>query len=137
MPAPDAAQRAAPGNIRPNGDGTGFLVIVLTRIKLREDSVLADPRAAGKPRLPIEQRRLAEVPGELLRVECMRCFRVVEIQRLDAVKLHGPHAVRKDIGQRLLDDGCQHRTGRHEEDGCWPNWTAQFSEKLHFIQCTE
>jgi hypothetical protein len=55
----------------------------------------------------------------------------VEIQRLDAVKLHGPHAVRKDISQRLLDDGCQHRTGRHEEDGCWPNWTAQFSEKFH------
>jgi hypothetical protein len=23
----------------------------------------------------------------------------------------------------LLDNGCQQRTGRHEEDGCWPNWT--------------
>jgi hypothetical protein len=23
----------------------------------------------------------------------------------------------------LLDDGCQHRTGRLEEDGCWPDWS--------------
>jgi hypothetical protein len=23
----------------------------------------------------------------------------------------------------LLDNGCQQRTGRHEEAGCWPNWT--------------
>jgi len=29
----------------------------------------------------------------------------VEIQRLDAVKLYGPHVVWKDVGQRLLDDG--------------------------------
>jgi hypothetical protein len=75
-----------------------LLVILLTGIKLRADSVLADPQAAGEPRLPSEQRRLAEVPGELLRVERMPCFLAVDIQRLDAVKLHGPHAVRKDIG---------------------------------------
>jgi hypothetical protein len=87
------------------------------------DTVLADPRAAGKPWLPIEQRRLSEVPRELLRVECLRCRRVVEIQKVDAIRLYGPHAVWKDVGQRLLDDGCQHRTGRHEEDGCWPSWT--------------
>jgi hypothetical protein len=86
------------------------------------DSVLADPRAADKPWLPIGQRRLSELRRELLRVECLRCFRTVEIQRLDAVKLQGPHAVLKDVGQRLLDDGCRHRTGRHEEDGCWPTW---------------
>jgi hypothetical protein len=24
----------------------------------------------------------------------------------------------------LLDDGCQHRSGRHEEDGCWPDWRS-------------
>jgi hypothetical protein len=35
----------------------------------------------------------------------MRCFRTVEIQRLDTVKLYGPHMVWKDVGQRLLDDG--------------------------------
>ena len=74
------------------------------------DSVLADPRAAGKPWLP------------LLRVECLRCLKAVEIQKADAIRLYGPRAVWKDVGQRLLDDGCQQRTGRHEEDGCWPNW---------------
>jgi hypothetical protein len=86
------------------------------------DSVLADRRAAGKPWLPIEQRRLSEVPRELLRVECLRCLKAVEIQKTDAIRLYGLHAVWKDVGQRLLDDGCQQRTGRHEEDGCWPNW---------------
>jgi hypothetical protein len=37
--------------------------------------------------------------------------------------LFGPHAVWKDVAQRLLDDGCQVRTGRHEEDGCWPDFS--------------
>jgi hypothetical protein len=45
------------------------------------DAVLADPRAASRPWVPIQQRRLSEIPRELLRVECSRCFRVVEIQR--------------------------------------------------------
>ena len=87
------------------------------------DSVLSDPRAAGKSWIPIQQRRLSEIPRELLRVECLRCFRTVEIQKADAIRLYGPHAVWKDVGQALLDDGCQVRTGRHEDDGCWPNWT--------------
>jgi len=86
------------------------------------DAVLRDPRAAGKPWLPIEQRRLSEIPRELLRVDCSRCGRAVEIQRLDAVKLYGPHATWREAGQRLLDDGCRVRTGRLEEDGCWPDW---------------
>jgi hypothetical protein len=80
-------------------------------------------RAAGKPWLPIQQRRLSEIPRELLRVECLRCFRTVEIQRLDAIGLYGPHSIWNDVGSRLLDDGCQQRTGRLEEDGCWPDWT--------------
>jgi hypothetical protein len=49
------------------------------------DHVLRDPRAAGKPWVPIQQMRLSEIPRELLRVECARCSRCVEIQRLDAV----------------------------------------------------
>ena len=85
--------------------------------------VLRDPRAEGKPWLPIQQRRLSEIPRHLLRVECLRCFRTVEIQMADAVRLYGPHSVWKDVGQRLLNDGCQQRTGRHEEDGCWPDWS--------------
>jgi hypothetical protein len=47
--------------------------------------------------------RLSEIPRELLRVECLRCFRCVEIQRLDAVKLYGPHATWREVGNRLLD----------------------------------
>jgi hypothetical protein len=65
------------------------------------DSVLSDPRAAGKPWLPIEQRRLSEVPRHLLRIECSRCSRTIEIQKADAVRIYGPHAVFKDVGQRL------------------------------------
>lgn len=87
------------------------------------DAVLRDPRAAGKPWLPIQQMRLSEIPRELLRIDCSRCGRAVEIQRLDAVKLYGPHSTWREVGQRLLDDGCRVRTGRHEEDGCWPDWT--------------
>jgi hypothetical protein len=78
------------------------------------EALLRDPRA---------EMRLSDIPRELLRVKCRRCARTIEIQRLDAVKLFGPHAVWKDVGQRLLDDGCQARTGRLEEDGCWPDWT--------------
>ena len=88
------------------------------------DSVLADPRAAGRPPLPIQQCRLSEIPRHLLRVECIRCDRIVEIQKADAVRFYGPHAVWKDVGQRLLDQTCSHRTGRLEEDGCWPDWSG-------------
>lgn len=70
------------------------------------DAVLADPRAAGRSPLPIQQRRLSEVAHHLLWVECLRCFRIVEIQKADAVKFFGPHAVWKDVGQRLLDQTC-------------------------------
>lgn len=63
------------------------------------DAVLWDPRAVGKPWLPLQQMRLSEIPREVLRVECARCARGVEIQRVDAVKLYGPHAVSKDVGQ--------------------------------------
>jgi hypothetical protein len=34
-------------------------------------------RAAGRPPVPISSRRLDEVPRKVLRVECLRCFRVV------------------------------------------------------------
>lgn len=88
------------------------------------EAVLADPRAAGKPPLPIQQCRLSEIPRHLLRVECIRCNRIVEIQKADAVRFYGPHAVWKDVGQRLLDQTCSKRTGRYEEDGCWPDWSG-------------
>jgi hypothetical protein len=85
-------------------------------------SLLEDARAAGKPWLPIQQMRLSEIPRELLRGECARCSRCVEIQRLDAVRLYGPPATWREVGERQIGDGCQIRTGRYEEDGCWPDW---------------
>lgn len=86
------------------------------------DAVLADPRARTRPRIPIQNRRLSEIPRHVLRVSCRRCDRIVEIQTTDAVRLYGEHAIWKDVGQRLLDNGCEQRTGSHEDDGCWPSY---------------
>src|SRR3977135_4497251 len=61
------------------------------------EALFSDPRAAGRPPLPMQQRRLSEIPREVLRVECVRCSRCVEIQRLDAVRLFVPDAVGKDV----------------------------------------
>jgi hypothetical protein len=86
-------------------------------------AVLSDPLADAKPRTagpPIRAPRLSEIAEHILRVSCRRCARIVEIQKADAVRLYGPEAAWKSVGQRLLDNTCQQRTGRHEEDGCWP-----------------
>ncbi|MCK1403592.1 hypothetical protein IVB45_01485 [Bradyrhizobium sp. 4] len=85
-------------------------------------SLLDDPRAAGKPKQPIHQCRLADIKQHVLRVECRRCSRTVEMQKLDAVRFYGADAIWKIVSQRLLDQTCTNRTGRHEEDGCWPSW---------------
>jgi hypothetical protein len=61
-------------------------------------------------------------PRHVLRVSCRRCDRIVEIQTVDALRLYGAHAIWKDVGMKLLDNGCQERTGRLEEDGCWPSF---------------
>jgi hypothetical protein len=74
------------------------------------------------PRSSIRTQRLAEIQQHVLRVGCRRCGRTVEIQKADAIRLAGPQSVWKDVGHRLLDDTCQQRTGRHEEDGCWPSF---------------
>jgi hypothetical protein len=83
------------------------------------DSVLKDPRAHTNC-FRLSQRHLVELQRHVLRVSCRRCNRTVEIQTVDAVRLYGANAIWKDVGQRLLDDTCQQRTGRLEEDGCWP-----------------
>jgi hypothetical protein len=83
------------------------------------DSVLKDPRARTNG-LRLSQQHLAEIQRHLLRVSCRRCNRTIEIQTADAVRLYGAEAIWKDVGQRLLDNTCQQRTGRLEEDGCWP-----------------
>ncbi|WP_407120210.1 hypothetical protein [Bradyrhizobium sp. STM 3561] len=83
------------------------------------ESVLKDPRA-GATLAQARHRRLSEIKGRVLRVSCRRCERTVEIQTADAVRLYGDNALWKDVAQRLLDNTCQQRSGRHEEDGCWP-----------------
>jgi hypothetical protein len=85
---------------------------------------LLDAAAADRPPPgpSVRMQRLADIQRHLLRVASRRCGRTVEIQKADAVRLAGPQAVWKDVGQRLLDDTCQQRTGRHEEDGCWPSF---------------
>lgn len=85
-------------------------------------AILDDPRAGstGHGRRAIGPQRLDQIPKHLLRVGCRRCGRAVEIQKVDAARLYGPDAIWRDVGQRLLDNTCTQRTGRHEEDGCWP-----------------
>jgi hypothetical protein len=83
------------------------------------ESVLRDARA-DTAEAQMRQRRLSEIQRHVLRVSCRRCERTLEIQTADAVRLYGGNAIWKDVAQRLLDNTCQQRTGRHEEDGCWP-----------------
>ncbi|WP_368507702.1 hypothetical protein [Bradyrhizobium lupini] len=84
--------------------------------------MLADPRAeTSRPRA---DRTLAEIRSEDLRVECLKCFRVVWLTRAEALQSYDPGSLWKEIAVRLLADGCMHRTGRHEEDGCWPDFRS-------------
>jgi hypothetical protein len=86
-------------------------------------ALLADPRAEANRASPSGGTlRLSQIPQHALRVGCRRCARVVEIQKADAARLYGPDASWKDVGQRLLDATCTQRTGRYEEDGCWPSY---------------
>ncbi|MHC4041331.1 hypothetical protein I3J27_32150 [Bradyrhizobium xenonodulans] len=88
-------------------------------------ALLDDAGADGghpPPKTSGRLQRLSQIPQHLLRLSCRRCSRTVEMQKMDAVRLYGPEAVWRDVGQRLLDDTCTNRTGRHEEDGCWPSF---------------
>ena len=89
------------------------------------EALLEAASADGDQASPDASRRLlrlSQVPDHVLRVSCRRCGRTVEIQKADAVRLYGPESVWRDVGQRLLDDTCTQRTGRYEEDGCWPSF---------------
>lgn len=81
-----------------------------------------DPRALTRPSSAGEALRLSQISRHVLRVTCRRCSRIVEIQKADAVRLYGPDATWRNVSQRLLDNTCWQRTGRHEEDGCWPSY---------------
>jgi hypothetical protein len=41
---------------------------------------------------------------------------------MDALRFYGAHAICKDVGMKLLDNGCQERTARLDADGCWPSF---------------
>ena len=89
------------------------------------NALMGDPRAGSGPATPtpsLRALRLSEIPQHILRVACSRCTRIVEIQKADALRLYGRDAIWKQVGQRLLDDTCQQRTGSHEDDGCWPSF---------------
>lgn len=85
-------------------------------------AILDDLPADAEPKGRAAGLRLSELPRHVLRVSCRRCERIVEIQKADAVRLYGQHAIWKEVGQRLLNNTCQNRTGRYEEDGCWPSF---------------
>ncbi|MGM4877662.1 hypothetical protein AB7645_41235 [Bradyrhizobium sp. 956_D2_N1_5] len=85
-------------------------------------ALLDDPRAESRSGPSGGALRPSQIPQHILRVGCRRCGRTVEIQKVDATRLYGPDAIWRDVGQRLLDNTCTQRTGRHEEDGCWPSY---------------
>lgn len=80
-------------------------------------ALLDDTRARTCPGSG-EKQRLNEIP---LRVACpLRQDR--RDPENDATRLYGPDALWRDVSRRLLDNTCTQRTGRHEEDGCWPSF---------------
>jgi hypothetical protein len=86
-------------------------------------SLLGDARAdAVRTEKPIEAQKLFEIGRHVLRVSCSRCERIVEIQKADATRFYGADATWREVGQRLLNNTCTARTGRHEEDGCWASF---------------
>src|SRR4051812_5305077 len=76
-------------------------------------ALLQDPRAEAVspgPRTSGRLLQLRQISQHLLRVGCRRCARLIEIQKADAVRLYGPEAIWRDVGQRLLDNTCTNRT---------------------------
>ncbi|MCK1737497.1 hypothetical protein IVA79_26815 [Bradyrhizobium sp. 138] len=85
-------------------------------------ALLDDPSIETAPAQSGAALPLSQISEHLLRLDCRRCGRTLEIQKADAVRLYGPEAVWRDVGQRLLDNTCTNRTGSHEDDGCWPSF---------------
>ncbi len=52
-------------------------------------ALLDDPRAESRSGPSGGALRLSQIPQHILRVGCRRCGRVVEIQKVDAVRLYG------------------------------------------------
>lgn len=87
------------------------------------DTVLADPRAvAGARSQPAPRMALRDIQQHVLRVECLKCFAIIEIQTVDAMRLYGGGSTWKEVGQALLEGGCLSRTGNRDSDGCSPDY---------------
>jgi hypothetical protein len=114
-----AVEAVARGNVRPTRTPDPGEEMPPEYWRAVLDELEAD---RGTPGPSIRTQRLSEIQRHLLRLACRRCGRIVEIQTADAVRLYGAETEWKTVGQRLLDNTCQQRTGRHEEDGCWPSF---------------
>lgn len=68
------------------------------------DSVLADPRAQT-PR-PAPARSLDVIWSDLLRVECLKFFRIVEIKRDDPVRIYGANRITRQTADRASTLPC-------------------------------
>src|SRR5258707_8983184 len=101
MPNPKQMETLAREQARMPDSSTGLPPDQLPSEKWWQ-SVLADPRAAGKPWVRIEQRRLSEMPREVLRGESPPCFRLAENSKGGASKLFGPPPGLEKVAQRLL-----------------------------------
>jgi hypothetical protein len=87
------------------------------------NALLCDPRAnVGDRKKPLPVQRLGEIVPHIFGVECLKCFRIIEVQTADAVRLYGDEAVWRDVGKDLLEGGCQSRTGNRDNDRCWPDY---------------
>jgi hypothetical protein len=124
MPMPKQMEKLASKPSRPSAPATPTPGPADRLPEAYWGSIVRDPRGQIRTGLPVQQRRLSEIPLHVLRVSCRRCDRIVEIQTVDALRLYVAHAIWKDVGMKLLDDGCSERTGRLEEDGCWPSFEA-------------
>ncbi|MDT4740246.1 hypothetical protein [Bradyrhizobium sp. WYCCWR 12699] len=71
---------------------------------------------------PSARLTLGEIQAKELTVSCLRCMRGVREYRRDLIARWGADALWRGVGQRLLNERCEIRTGRHEEDGCWPDF---------------
>lgn len=116
---PDAEAATDGGGGAPAGRGA-----TRPRFRRRQRRLVGE-RSVGLARLDDAAgagAQLGDIETTKLRVECLRCFRVVEELRRDLVARWGADASWRDVGQRLLNECCEIRTGRHEEDGCWPDF---------------
>jgi hypothetical protein len=74
--------------------------------------IVQDHRGQIRTGVPIQQRRLSEIPRHVLRVTCRRCDRIVEIQTVDAVRVYGLERCRYEAARRWLP-----RTDRRPRGG--------------------